>query len=58
VFHKASDQIRWFTDAQSVNLSRNLRNVTVQQYGLAIFEPCSVVAAKLDTSDNEIILGS
>lgn len=58
VFYKTSPDIRWFDDAQSVNLARNIRSVSVQQYGLAIFEPCSVVAAKLDTSDNQIILGS
>lgn len=58
VFHKMAPGFRWFDDAQSVDITRNIRRVQVQQYGIAIFEPCSVVAAKLDTSDNEIILGS
>lgn len=38
-----------------IDFTRDQWNVKVEQYGIAIFEPCSVVAAKIDTSDADVI---
>jgi hypothetical protein len=54
VFAKYSDVSRFTQDPETVDLERNLRTVSVQTYGLAFFEPCSVVAAEVDTSDSDV----
>lgn len=55
VFAHYSATFNHATAPQTVKLSRNIRSVQVEQYGIAIFEPCSVVAAQVDTSDSDVI---
>lgn len=56
VFAKYSDVIRYNQfDHEQIDFTRDQWNVNVQQYGIAIFEPCSVVAALVDTSDSDIV---
>lgn len=59
VFAKYDDLLRYETDPWddlSGGLLHNDREVKAEVYGIAIFEPCSVVAALIDTSDANIVL--
>lgn len=56
VFAKYSPNITWGTlNNEVIDFTRDQWNLAVQQVGIAIFEPCSVVAAKVDTSDSDVI---
>lgn len=57
VFAKYDDVYRFKTDDGdhlSNALLTNKNEIKVETYGIALFEPCSVVAAVVDTSDNSI----
>lgn len=58
VFAKYDDLLRFQTDPWedlSNGLLHNDREVKAEMYGIAIFEPCSVVAAKVNVSDFNIV---
>lgn len=42
-------------DNEVIDFTRDQWNVKVEQYGIAIFEPCSVVAALVDVSDSDVV---
>ena len=56
VFAKMDDPIRIVDDpSEGIFLAHNDWMLQVQQHGIAIFEPCSVVAALIDAGDNNIV---
>ena len=58
VFAKYDDLLRFQTDPWddlSNGLLHNDREVKAEMHGIALFDPCSVVAALIDTSDANIV---
>jgi hypothetical protein len=56
VFAKIDNLLRYTTPGEdNFNMPRNEYLLDAEQYMLALFEPCSVVAAKLNTADDNIV---
>lgn len=57
VFAKFDDELVALVgmDGSDIDLTRNNQLLSAIQAGIAIFEPCSVVAAQVDTSDDNIV---
>lgn len=56
VFAKLSPVIDFVGNPyEEIDFERDQRFVTIQQYGLAYFDPCTVVSAQVDLTDDNIV---